>query len=76
MSMLNDVISSSKFGFIAPAIASISAWWLEWGIPVLSVITTLLGAVLWIVLIRKHLYETSLIIQKKRNLKSKNIDTT
>lgn len=57
--------SPSTAWFMIP-LAYLQAWWVQWGSEVTDALTSFLGLVLLIVLIRFHLHKTNQIIKQNR----------
>ena len=56
------------------ASAWIQTWWIDWGSSLMDALTSFLGVVMLLILIRLHLYKTKNIIEENKKLKRENTD--
>ena len=67
LKQLADVtVSSPKASWLAIAVTNMSNWFVEWGNPLISTGTSILGFILLIVLIRYHWENTKRIIKENK----------
>ena len=52
----------------------IQTWWIDWGSSLMDALTSFLGALMLIILIRLHLHKTRNIIEENKRLKSENTE--
>ena len=52
----------------------IQTWWIDWGSSLMDALTSFLGVVMLLILIRLHLYKTKNIIEENKKLKRENTD--
>ena len=65
------IVSSPKTSFFAVAVTNFSNWWIDWGSPIVSAVTSILGLVLLIILIRYHLQNLKRLIRENEEYKKK-----
>lgn len=53
------IVNHPKTAVAVGSLAQINAWWMEWGSPITQMVTSILGVILLIVLIRKHWHDGS-----------------
>ena len=53
----------------------IQTWWIEWGSNLMDALTSFLGVIMLLILIRLHLYKTKNIIEENKKLKRENTAT-
>ena len=60
------IASNPKTSMMVVAMTNLSNWWVEWGSPLVSFTTSILGLVLLIVLIRYHWENTKKLIRENK----------
>ena len=70
--ILEEIIANPKTSFLAVATTNFSNWWIDWGSPIISAVSSILSIVLLVVLIRYHLQNTKKLIRENETINDSN----
>jgi len=64
--IIEAIISNPKLGYFAVFITTLETWWIEWGNPLISAVSSILGVVLLVILILYHFQNLIKLIRENK----------